>query len=151
MKIAAIYTAPQSRAPMESQDAVAVRLGCGIVGDRHYRRNATPENQITLVAREAVDMFNRDYGQRIHVSDLRRNIVTEGVDVNALEGRTFQIAGITLRGIELCEPCSVIGNLLAGDLTPTQVVRALMGHGGLRCEILGSGTLRVGDTISLPS
>jgi MOSC domain-containing protein YiiM len=40
-----------------------------------------------------------------------------------------------------------VGKLLAGDLTPPQVVKALLGRGGLRCEILSSGVVRVGDRI----
>lgn len=72
------------------------------------------------------------------------------MDLNALEGREFLLGNIRLRGIELCEPCSVVGKLLAGDLTPPQVVKALLGRGGLRCEILSSGVVRVGDPIVTP-
>lgn len=147
MKILALYTASESRGPVTSQPAVQLRAGCGIVGDRHYRRNAQPAEQITLIESEAIAAFNRDYQQQVEPHTLRRNVLTEGVDLNALEGREFLLGEIRLRGIELCEPCSVVGNLLAGDLTPPQVVKALLGRGGLRCEILSSGVVRVGDVI----
>lgn len=150
MKIVALYTASESRGPVESQPAVQLRAGCGIVGDRHYRRNAAPSEQLTLIEAEAVAAFNREYGQQVNPKTLRRNVVTEGVDLNALEGKEFLIGDIRLRGIELCEPCSVVGKLLAGDLTPAQVVKALLGRGGLRCEILSSGVVRVGDDIVTP-
>ena len=150
MRILALYTASQSRGPVENQPAVQLRAGCGIVGDRHYRRNAKPEEQITLIEAEAIDSFNREYQQQVVPSTLRRNVLTKGVDLNALEGREFQLCNIRLRGIELCEPCSVVGHLLAGDLTPKQVINALLGRGGLRCEILSSGVVRVGDNIEIP-
>ncbi|MEQ3635589.1 MOSC domain-containing protein [Alcanivorax sp.] len=150
MRILALYTASQSRGPVENQPAVQLRAGCGIVGDRHYRRNAKPEEQITLIEAEAIDSFNREYQQQVVPSTLRRNVLTKGVDLNALEGREFQLGNIRLRGIELCEPCSVVGHLLAGDLTPKQVINALLGRGGLRCEILSSGVVRVGDNIEIP-
>ena len=122
MRILALYTASQSRGPVENQPAVQLRAGCGIVGDRHYRRNAKPEEQITLIESEAIDSFNREYQQQVVPSTLRRNVLTKGVDLNALEGREFQLGNIRLRGIELCEPCSVVGQLLAGDLTPKQEI-----------------------------
>mgnify|MGYP001028934736 FL=1 len=147
MKVLALFTASESRGPVESQPAVQLRAGCGIVGDRHYRRNAKPAEQITLIESEAIADFNRDHQQRVEPHTLRRNVLTEGVDLNALEGREFLLGNIRLRGIELCEPCSVVGKLLAGDLTPPQVVKALLGRGGLRCEILSSGVVRVGDQI----
>ena len=150
MKVLALFTASESRGPVESQSAVQLRAGCGIVGDRHYRRNAKPAEQITLIESEAIADFNRDHQQRVEPHILRRNVLTEGVDLNALEGREFLLGNIRLRGIELCEPCSVVGKLLAGELTPTQIIKALMGRGGLRCEILSTGVVRVGDTIEIP-
>ena len=128
MRILALYTASQSRGPVENQPAVQLRAGCGIVGDRHYRRNAKPEEQITLIESEAIDSFNREYQQQVVPSTLRRNVLTKGVDLNALEGREFQLGNIRLRGIELCEPCSVVGQLLAGDLTPKQVINLSLIH-----------------------
>ncbi|EKF74661.1 hypothetical protein A11A3_07573 [Alcanivorax hongdengensis A-11-3] len=148
-KVLALFTAGTSRGAVESQPAVQLRAGCGIVGDRHYKRNAPPAEQITLIEAEAVAAYNREHQQQVEAATLRRNVLTEGVDLNALEGREFMLGNIRLRGIELCEPCSVVGSLLAGDLTPTQVIRALTGRGGLRCEILGSGVIRVGDAIQV--
>ena len=150
MNIVALYTADESRGPMTGHEAVQLRAGCGIVGDRHCKRNTKPEEQLTLIGHEAVDAFNHEFGQEIHPHQLRRNIVTTGVDLNALEGREFMVGPVRVRGIELCEPCSVVGNLLAGELTPTQIIKALMGRGGLRCEILSTGVVRVGDTIEIP-
>ncbi len=151
MNIVALYTADESRGPMTGHEAVQLRAGCGIVGDRHYKRNTKPEEQLTLIEHEAVDAFNEEFGQEVQPHQLRRNIVTQGVDLNALEGHEFMVGPVRVRGIELCEPCSVVGKLLAGELTPTRIIQSFMGRGGLRCEILSTGVVRVGDDIVIPS
>ncbi|MDX1802537.1 MAG: MOSC domain-containing protein [Alcanivorax sp.] len=148
-RVLALFTADTSRGPVTSPTAVQLRAGCGIVGDRHYKRNAPAAEQITLIESEAIDAYNREYRQQVAAATLRRNVLTEGVDLNALEGREFLLGAIRLRGIELCEPCSVVGKLLAGDLTPSRVIQALLGRGGLRCEILSTGVVRVGDAIQV--
>ena len=43
----------------------------------------------------------------------------------------------------------VVGKLLAGELTPTRIIQSFMGRGGLRCEILSTGVVRVGDDITI--
>lgn len=150
--LVAIYTAAASRAPVSAQDAIQVRMGCGIVGDRHFRARGyaegAPPNQITLIEQEAVDDFNTRHGVSVTNGELRRNLVTRSIDLNALVGKIFAVGEVRLRGIELCEPCVVIGKLLQRpSLSPAQVVRAWVGHGGLRAEILDDGVIRVGDAI----
>lgn len=147
-RVQALFIAAEKRGPVSRHDALKVEAGRGIVGDRRYRRDTPPAEQITLIESEQVAAFNREFGLTVDAGTLRRNVVTEGVDLNALEGHTFRVGDILMRGIELCEPCSVVGHLLAGpDLSPTRVVRGLTGRGGLRAEVLGSGVLREGDTI----
>ncbi|MDX1587347.1 MAG: MOSC domain-containing protein [Oleiphilaceae bacterium] len=147
--IAAIYTAEKSRGPVTARESVQARLGAGIVGDRHYRpRGTAPATQITLIAEEAVSAFNQAHGLSVPPGEFRRNLITCGVDLNALPGREFSVGAVRLRGIEPCDPCSVLGRILQQpDLTPPQVVKALMGQGGLRAEVLSTGVIRVGDAV----
>ena len=147
-RVQALFIAAEKRGPVSRHEALKVEAGRGIVGDRRYRRDTPPAEQITLIESEQVAAFNREFGLTVDAGTLRRNVVTEGVALNALEGHTVRVGDILLRGIELCEPCSVVGHLLAGPaLSPTRVVRGLTGRGGLRAEVLGSGVLREGDTI----
>ncbi|TVP57775.1 MAG: MOSC domain-containing protein [Halomonadaceae bacterium] len=150
--IVAIYTAPASRAPMSAQQAVQVRMGSGIVGDRHYRPNAqgriNDATQVTLIAREAITVFNQAHGLTIPPDAFRRNLLTTGVDLNGLVGCDFRVGKVLLRGMELCEPCGVLGKLLQQpDLSPAAVIRALVGQGGLRAQILDTGVIHVGDAV----
>ncbi|MCH2559375.1 MAG: MOSC domain-containing protein [Alcanivorax sp.] len=147
-RVQALFIAAEKRGPVSRHEALKVEAGRGIVGDRRYRRDTPPAEQITLIESEQVAAFNREFGLAVDAGTLRRNVITEGVDLNALEGRTFRVGDILMRGVELCEPCSVVGHLLAGpELSPARVVRGLTGRGGLRAEVLGSGVLREGDTI----
>ena len=146
--VQAIYIAAEKRGPVSRHPAVKVEAGRGIVGDRHYHRSTQPAEQITLIENEQVTAFSQKHGVEVEAGSLRRNLITEGIDLNALEGREFSVGGVRMRGIELCEPCAVLGRLLAGPgLSPAEVVRALVGRGGLRAEILDSGVLREGDAI----
>lgn len=72
-------------------------------------------------------------------------MVTDGVRLNALVGKTFWIGETEFYGVELCEPCAFLGRLLANDtLTPPQVVKAWLHRGGLRANVVRSGVIRVG-------
>lgn len=103
----------------------------------------TPDREITLIESEAVEAVNRDYPLRIEPIETRRNILTRGVALNHLVGREFTIGKVRLRSLRLCEPC---GHL--ESLTRKGVMRALLHRGGLRAQIVESGTIRVGDVIS---
>ena len=149
-RVRALYTAAEKRAPVHRQPAVQARSGCGIVGDRHYRRGNAPEQQITLIEWEQVRAFCARHGAEVDPATLRRNVLTEGVALNDLPGHRFQVGAVLLRGVELCEPCTVVGHLLARPgLAPRDVIRSLLGRGGLRAEILGTGVIREGDRIDI--
>lgn len=62
----------------------------------------------------------------IEASATRRNIVTEGVDLNALVGKRFRIGDALLEGIEPCDPCANLGGRLATASVPApSVVREI--------------------------
>ncbi|HSU14286.1 MOSC domain-containing protein [Longimicrobium sp.] len=133
------------RARVESVRAVA---GMGLEGDRNFGRRAAPsakyrpERQVTLIEAEAIDAV-RATGRDFGAADARRNVVTRGVRLNALVGRTFRVGGVVLRGIERCDPCTHLGRL-----TWRGVVRDLHERGGLRAEILQGGTINTGDELA---
>jgi MOSC domain-containing protein YiiM len=148
--ITAIYVAPEKRADCVSVDAVQLMQGKGIVGDRYFgQRQNHPEKNITLIEAEAIEHFNTYHQLDISPGDFRRNLVTRNIRLNDLVGQTFSISSVLLRGIELCEPCSILGGKFSTEsLSSTQVISALLNKGGLRAEILSSGVVRVGDAIA---
>lgn len=146
-KVETIFIANTAQ-PMHAVDSVVAVKGRGLQGDRKFRdgkggKDDSPQQELTLIEAEAVEAVNRDCGMSLAADETRRNVVTRGVALNHLVGRTFRVGAARCRGIELCEPC---GHL--EKLTGKPVVKALLHRGGLRAEILEGGEIRVGDSIT---
>ena len=126
-------------------DAVTTIAGRGIEGDRYFALDTKPSQQITLIECEVIDQFNRETGSELSYEMFRRNLVTEGVQLNDLVGEAFYVGEVRLRGHELCEPCFY----LQERLKVADLVKRLTHKGGLCCEILTSGTIRSGDNLRI--
>jgi len=120
-----------------------VTAGAGLEGDRYCTFGASAETQLTLIQIEAVNEFNEAFATDLPATAFRRNVITEGVALNTLEGRIFTVGEVQLRGVELCEPCAYLQKLL--DIPG--LVKQLTHKGGLRCEILRGGVIRPGDPV----
>lgn len=146
-----ILTASSPTAPMTAQLQARAVPGRGLEGDRYFDGNGTfspdprkPDFELTLIEKEKIEAFARESGLPFTAALARRNLVTEGVDLNALVGREFQIGEVRVLGIRLCEPC----NYLAKTTFP-EALKGLVHKGGLRARILTEGILRPGDPILL--
>ena len=126
-------------------DAVTTIAGRGIEGDRYCALDTEPSRQITLIECEVIDQFNQETASEFSYEMFRRNLVTEGVQLNYLVGETFYVGEVRLRGHELCEPC----RYLQDKLKVTDLVKRLTHKGGLCCEVLTSGTIRAGDNLRI--
>lgn len=149
--IEAIYVAATAGARMTPVATATLVAGSGIRGDRNHRDTALPhDEQITLIAAEEIDRFNRETGLDITPGDSRRNVVTRGIDLGTLVGRTFRVGATTLMGVELCEPCATLGKRLATSSVSATVVVATFAHrAGLRARINVSGSIAPGDPIDV--
>lgn len=149
--IKGIYIASQKGAGVSGHQKVSVRAGKGIEGDRYFSNTGKsrsnykgqPDWEITLIESEVIAAFNHTTGNRFHESDFRRNLVTQGIRLNDLVGKTFEINGISFYGVQLCEPCASLQKQLAVKILP-----ALVGKGGLRAQIRDNGMVGVGDSIT---
>jgi MOSC domain-containing protein YiiM len=149
-KLLAIAIARQAKGPMENVTDIEVVAGEGLVGDRYgsgigaaqFKGRRKPENEVTLIASEAIGAANDEFNYTIEHLDTRRNLLTEGVPLNDLVGKTFRVGPVLLKGLELCEPCGYLEKR-----TFTGIKAALKHRGGLRCCVLEGGTIRVGDAI----
>jgi MOSC domain-containing protein YiiM len=135
--------------PMESRKNVMAVPGLGLEGDRYAAGLGTfsphppkPDFEVTLIEKEKVEAFATETGLCFTSRQARRNLVTEGIDLNALVGRDFRVGGAVLRGLRLCEPC----NYLAKTTFP-QVLQGLLHKAGLRAQVLSEGMVRVGDPV----
>ena len=77
--------------------------------------------------------------------NFRRNIVTKGIQLNDLIGKKLKAGNVELEGIELCRPCRHLTEML----DQKNILKEFMRKGGLRCQILSSSKINVGDKIEI--
>ena len=116
----------------------------GVVGDRHFKDFNDPYCQLSLIESENINFYNIKYGLNIPYVNFRRNIVTKGVRLNELVNKKFNIGNVKVEGIDLCRPCSHLTEML----NQKNILKEFTRKGGLRCQILSSSKIRVGDQIS---
>ena len=123
---------------------IEVLANKGVVGDRHFNDFNDPYCQLTLIESENIDYYNSRYGLNIPYKDFRRNVITKGVRLNELVGKKFKIGKVYVEGIDLCMPCRHLTEMLNQD----NIIKEFLRKGGLRCEILSSSKIMVGDEIT---
>ena len=128
---------------IQNVNKVEALKGKGLQNDRKFSKNNQKERQITLIEIENINHFNNISNTNIHPVDFRRNIITENVRLNELVGKEFFVGNIKLKGHDLCRPCKY----LQDKLKQNNFVKEFLHTGGLRCEILTSGKINVGDII----
>lgn len=144
-----VAVAPEAGAPMLLVDTVQAVAGRGLVGDRYERGEGTfspraaarPGYQLTLIAAEVVEALTAQ-DTRLGFLSTRRNVLTRGLDVNALIGRDFTIGDVHCHGHRIAEPCVVLERLEGPGL-----LRPLVHQGGLRADVLTDGTISPGAEI----
>jgi hypothetical protein len=138
-----LAVAPSAGEPAQLLDRVRALAGRGLEGDRHVTGQGTfpsgmPGSALTLIEAEVCESFDPP----LEPSEHRRNVITRGIDLNALVGHEFTVGEVLCRGMRLCEPCTV-----AQRYAGRPVLRALVHRGGLRADILRDGTIRLGDPV----
>lgn len=147
--VSGIFISPASGEDMQAVEQVTAVAGEGLTGDRFQTiaREAGNDDrrQITLVSQEALDEIATESGIVIPPVKSRRNLITSGIELNALVGQQFQIGPVTLEAVEICQPCAKMGEVLSED--KAKVVKALVHRSGLRARITDGGSISVGDPI----
>jgi MOSC domain-containing protein YiiM len=72
-------------------------------------------------------------------SQLRRNVIVRGIDLNSLLAAEFEVQGVRFSGAGECKPCYWMNNAIASGAEDF-----LKGRGGLRARILTDGRLQAG-------
>ena len=141
-RVEALAVAAEAEGPIELVGEAAAHAGRGLAGDRYHESRGTfsrPHSnghELTLVEAEVLETLG------FSPEDARRNVVTRGIDLNALVGRRFRVGDVECVGRRLCEPCAHLQKLSPGTLRP------LVHRGGQRAELLGDGVIRVGAAVS---
>jgi len=148
-----IYLVAEKRGETEAREKIELEAGLGIVGDRYHTyakrclatEDPVPENHLSLIDKSVLDDFlaNRAKDSDLTYADFRRNLITSGIDLNALVDKEFMVGSARCRGVELCEPCAFLAATVHRGVLP-----GLVNRGGLRAIIIKSGSAEIGSTIT---
>ena len=128
---------------IEKKETIEVVASKGIVGDRYFHDFNGDREQITLIESENIDYYNNTFSTKFTYLEFRRNIVTKNIKLNDLVGKTIQVGEIKLKVNDLCRPCKDLQQRLG----KSNIIKEFLRRGGLRCEILSSGNINIGDKI----
>jgi len=130
---------------IQNVNKVEAFKGRGLQNDRKFSENNKKERQITLIEIENINYFNNISKTNIPPINFRRNVITENIRLNKLVGKEFFVGNVKLKAHDLCRPCKY----LQDKLKQNNFIKEFIHTGGLRCEILTSGKINVGDIIKL--
>jgi MOSC domain-containing protein YiiM len=101
-----------------------------------------PGSNITFIAAEGLEAMGAETGIPLSARETRRNVLTRGVDLDALIGHSFRVGAAVCFGVKPCTPCDHLESL-----TRPGVRAGLSGRGGLRADVVVGGRVRPGDVI----
>ena len=130
---------PAGESPIIEVEEIECLAGRGIRGDRFFDWKPNYKGQITFFQWENLVQMWDELDVRSYQRDpsaTRRNVLVEGVDLNALIGQEFEIQGVRFFGTEECRPCYWMN----GAIQP-EAEAWMRGRGGLRAKILSDGCL----------
>lgn len=137
----------------ELRDHLEFRAGLGVVGDRYLNKLAHRHASVTIMAAESLDYLAEllDLPAPPSSQATRRNILLRGIDVDALRGSIITLDSgdgpVDFLVNRAANPCAWMNYTLAPG-----AFAGLRGRGGMRCEPLTDGILRLGPaTLELSS
>ena len=153
-KVFKIGIAKNNNQEIQEVKEINLSVGKGIIGDRNFHEyndgrhgdlHKDGRKQLTLIESENIDYYNKKFNLKIPYLNFRRNIVTKGIKLNDLIGKELLINQTKIKGVDLCRPCKELQEKLGLD----NYIKEFLIKGGLRCEILTSANIKVGDEIKV--
>lgn len=128
-------------------DKVLAVVYQGLEGDRYRNHSGNIHEPnlraVTFIEIEKLREYEREFGYALSHGDTRRNLLTEGVDLNLLVDQEFKVGEVLFKGTEWCEPCAYLAKR-----THHGLLKGLLNKGGLRAQILQGGIILKGDSIT---
>jgi MOSC domain-containing protein YiiM len=150
-RVLSIHVHPvKSGNEMVPVEEIDVQAEMGIVQDKRYfgRRSASgasSKRQLTLIEREQIARHAAALGvDDFAPGAVRSNLETAGIELVPLAGRQLRIGTAILLIGSPRDPCEKMDRIAPG-------LRELMNHGkqGVLAQVIVSGKIRQGDTISV--
>ena len=144
-KVLEIGIAEKTGSTMINVSSVEALAGKGLLNDRKFMNNNNNKSQLTFIEIENINYVNKILVSKIPAINFRRNIITQGVNLNDLNGKEFFVGPVKVKAHDLCRPCKYLQQLL----NQKDLMKELLFKGGLRCEILINGKISIGDIIKI--
>ncbi len=133
---------PGKKQPIQTVEKVMADTGFGLQGDHYTGRSG--KRQVTLFQWEHLQVLESFLGQQFDPSILRRNLMVKGINLLSLKKQRFTIGTVELSMTGLCHPCSRMEEVLG-----TGGYNAMRNHGGINCQVVRSGQMKIGDELSV--
>ena len=132
-----------TKAPMQEQDSADITIDKGITGDF---RGSAKDRQITILSeaawQKACDTIDCD----LTWTTRRVNLLVNGIEFSAGDvGKTVRIGEVSLKITQETKPCSLMDQQHQG----LKVALIPEWRGGVCCNVLTAGSIRVGDRIEI--
>lgn len=129
------------REPLDVVEFSLAQAGGGLEGDHYSRKGGN--RQVTLIQAESLRAIASHLGlDDVSPLDLRRNIVTAGVNLHALKDRRFRIGGAVLEASGECHPCSRMEEAFG-----VGGYNAVRGFGGITARVVEGGRIDLSSVI----
>ena len=148
--VVALFTVDRRAAPMKKVEELYALAGRGIEGDRYflgtgtYSKSPEPGRQVTLIKSEVLESLKNKLEINVKPEESRRNILTQGIEINDLIGTEFYVGTVRLRAHRITQPCLYLEKLL----DQPGLYKELWDNGGISCEILSDGVIKERDIIT---
>ena len=148
--VVALFTVDRRAAPMKKVEELYALAGRGIEGDRYflgtgtYSKSPEPGRQVTLIKSEVLESLKNKLEINVKPEESRRNILTQGIEINDLIGTEFYVGTVRLRAHRITQPCLYLEKLL----DQPGLYKELWDKGGISCEILSDGVIKERDIIT---
>ena len=129
------------RGPVREVTQAELSTAAGLIGDRYDGKSG--RRQVTLIAQEDLAAVASFLGREaVPPSLLRRNLVTAGINLQALKARRVAVGEAVLEITDECHPCSRMEEALGEG-----GYNAMRGRGGLTARVVAGGEIRLGDAV----
>lgn len=146
--VEAVWITNADSAPMQAQESVQAVAG-GLDGDRYQRGTGyySPYDtcEVTLIAGEAIDTIDDQFGIDLTDGRHRRNLVTRGVSLTELLDHRFRIGEAVLEGTRPRPPCAHVE-----EVADEADLAAALGddRGGICADVVEPGQIAVSDEVT---
>lgn len=140
-RLIGIAKAREKLAPLEEMAEAPVTVARGLEGDV---RGTNTDRQITILFREGWEKACAEAGAKLPWVARRANLYVEGMSVPH-EGAHISIGDVVLEVTKETKPCHLMDKAHMG----LRVALQPEWRGGVCCNVIAGGTIRVGDAVNV--